>query len=351
MKTFCILSAFTILGTCANTRYTTKIQNLKDSIEIVDSTLISKYSKTITAAELSTHLYLFASDKFEGRKLGSKGQKLASNFLKDYYIQERIKSPYGDAIYYQIIPKSFFPEEYNTSENVLAYIEGSEKPDELIIISAHLDHLGIEIDGTINYGADDDGSGTVAIMEIAQAFNKAKEEGHGPKRSILFLHLTAEEIGKHGSEFYTQHPVFPLENTVTNLNIDMIGRVDDIHTDNKDYLYIIGADRLSKELHYLSEKVNNSFFNINLDYRYNAENDKNNYYSRSDHYNFAKYNIPVIFYFNGEHDDYHKVSDTPDKIDYPLLEKRARLIFATAWQIANQEHRIALDEDNQLLNN
>jgi hypothetical protein len=351
MKTFCILSAFTLLGTCAKTRYTTKIQNLKDSIVIVDSTLVSQYSKSITSTELKTYLYQFASDKFEGREVGTKGQKLASNYLKDYYVQEHIKSPFGDDIYYQVIPKSFFPKEYNASENVLAYIEGSEKPNELIIISAHLDHLGIEMDGTINYGADDDGSGTVAIMEIAQAFNKAKKDGHGPKRSILFLHLTAEEIGKHGSEFYTQHPVFPLENTVANLNMDMIGRVDDIHKDNKDYLYIIGADRLSKELHYLSEKVNNSFFNIDLDYRYNAENDKNHYYTRSDHYNFAKYNIPVIFYFNGEHKDYHKVTDTPDKIDYQLLEKRARLIFATAWQIANQEHRLALDEDNVFLNN
>jgi Zn-dependent M28 family amino/carboxypeptidase len=140
-----------------------------------------------------------------------------------------------------------------------------------------------------------------------------------------------------------------LENTLANLNIDMIGRVDEIHKNNKDYIYLIGSDRLSKELHYLSEKVNTTYYNINIDYRYNAERESNNYYTRSDHYNFALHGIPVIFYFNGEHQDYHKPSDTPDKIDYALLEKRTKLVFATAWQIANQEHRLVLDKNNELL--
>lgn len=233
---------------------------------------------------------------------------------------------------------------------MLAYIKGTEYPEDVIIISAHLDHLGINENGDINYGADDDGSGTVAVMEMAQAFNMAKKAGFGPKRSILFLHLTAEEIGKRGSEFYVKNPVFPLENTIANLNIDMIGRVDDEHKENKNYMYLIGSDRLSKELHYLSEKVNKSYFNIDLDYRYNAETDKNQYYTRSDHYNFASNGIPVIFYFNGEHKDYHRATDTPDKIDYSLLENRTKLIFATAWQIANQKNRLVVDTKNKLLN-
>ena len=232
---------------------------------------------------------------------------------------------------------------------MLAYIEGTEKPDELIILSAHLDHLGISDDGHINYGADDDGSGTVALMEIAQAFTLAKKQGYGPKRSILFLHLTAEEIGKRGSEYYVQNPVFPLENTIANLNIDMIGRVDNDHKNNINYLYLIGSDRLSKELHYISEKVNNTFFDIDLNYKYNIEGEKNRYYTRSDHYNFAKNGIPVIFYFNGEHSDYHMSSDTPDKINYELLEKRTQLIFATTWQIANQKNRLVIDENNEFL--
>ena len=350
MKTFYFLSLFTLVGTCSTPKYTVKIQNLKDSIQLSDSTLVAKYANTITSEELKTHLYKFASNEFEGREVGEPGQKLAAEFLKSYYQNENIESPYGGDNYFQTIPSSFFLKDIKKSENVLAYIEGSKKPDELIIISAHLDHLGISIDGKINNGADDDGSGTVALMEMAQAFNMAKLEGVGPKRSLLFLHLTAEEIGKQGSEFYTKYPVFPLENTITNLNIDMIGRVDDLHKNNKDYIYLIGSDRLSKELHYISEKVNKTYFNINLDYKYNAENDSNRYYSRSDHYNFALHGIPVIFYFNGEHEDYHQVSDTPDKIDYPLLEKRTKLIFATAWQIANQEHRVAKDIDHELLN-
>ncbi|GAA3652514.1 M28 family peptidase [Flavivirga jejuensis] len=347
MKTLYIL--FALVGTCATPKYTTRIQNLKDSIQLVDSTHITNYANTITIKELKTHLYKFSSDEFEGRKVGEKGQKLAAEFLKSYYISENIASPFGNDNYYQTIPKDFFSQEIKSSENVLAYIEGSEKPEEIIIISAHLDHLGISDNGQINHGADDDGSGTVAIMEMAQAFNLAKKEGHGPKRSILFLHLTAEEIGKQGSQFYTEHPVFPLKNTITNLNIDMIGRVDDIHENNEDYIYLIGSDRLSKELHYLSEKVNNSYYNINIDYRYNVEGEVHQYYSRSDHYNFALKGIPVIFYFNGEHRDYHKPSDTPDKINYGLLQRRTKLIFSTAWQIANQEHRIVVDKDNELL--
>ena len=349
MKTFFILSIFLLVGACATKKYTAKIEDLKNSIELVDSTSVIKYAQTITADELKTHLYKFSSNEFEGRRVGEPGQKLAAEFLKSYYINQNIKSPLGDTNYYQSIPSSFFNGKYNDSENVLAYIEGSHFPQEVIIISAHLDHLGITKDGLVNNGADDDGSGTVALMEMAQAFQLAKKEGLAPKRSILFLHLTGEEIGKKGSEFYTQYPVFPLENTVTNLNIDMIGRVDKYHTNNKDYLYLIGADRLSKELHYISEKVNKSYFNINLDYRFNIEGEAHDYYDRSDHYNFAYKGIPVIFYFNGEHDDYHRATDTPDKIDYPLLEKRTRLIFATAWQIANQDTRLVIDEHNELL--
>ena len=349
MKTFCLLSAFALVGTCATPKYTQRIQNIKDSIQLADSSFVVKYAHTITSEELRTHLYQFSSVEFEGRKTGEKGQKKAAEFLKNYYISKNIASPFGSKNYYQSVPPSFLSEGIKASENVLAYIEGTEKPNEVIVISAHLDHLGIT-DGLINYGADDDGSGTVAIMEIADAFQIAKKEGHGPKRSILFLHLTGEELGKKGSDYYTTYPVFPLENTVANLNIDMIGRVDDLHKNNKNYLYLIGSDRLSKELHYISEKVNNSFCHIDLDYRYNAERESNNYYSRSDHYNFASKGIPVIFYFNGEHEDYHQPTDTPDKIEYNLLEKRTKLIFATTWQIANQKHRLLPDSKNELLN-
>lgn len=349
MKTFCILSAFALVGTCATPKYTTRIENIKNSIQLIDSSLVVHYANTITANELKTHLYTIASKKFEGRGTGEKGCKLAAEFLKSYYQNENIASPYGHSNYYQHIPETFFSNGTKATQNVIAYIKGSEKPEEIVIVSSHFDHLGINANDEINYGADDNGSGTVALMEMAQAFNIAKKEGYPPKRSILFLHLTAEEIGKRGSEFYNLHPVFPLKNTLIDLNMDMIGRVDAIHKNNKNYIYLLGSDRLSKELHFLSEKVNNAYANLELDYRYNAENDKNDFYSRSDHYNFANNNIPVIFYFTGEHPDYHKPTDTPDKIDYQLLEKRSKLIFATAWQIANQKHKLVLDTENELL--
>lgn len=231
------------------------------------------------------------------------------------------------------------------SENVVAIIRGSEIPDEYLVISSHLDHIGITADGQINNGADDDGSGTVALLEIAKAFKKAADAGHGPKRSIVFLHVTGEEKGLLGSQYYTDHdPILPLEQTVADLNIDMIGRIDPKRQGERNYIYLIGSDKLSTELHQLSERVNSECCNIQLDYTYNDDNDPNRFYYRSDHYNFAKNNIPIIFYFNGTHDDYHKPTDTPDKINYDLLLNRTRLVFYTAWDIANLDHKLVVDK-------
>lgn len=302
------------------------------------------YAKTITAIELKEMLYTYASDDFEGRKTGEPGQKKAVEFIKKHYVDAGIPSPLSEGDYYQEIPAAYFNGDVKDSENVLAYIKGSEKPDEIIIISAHLDHIGVSKNGDINNGADDDGSGTVAILEIAEAFKAAQTDGNGPKRSILFLHVTGEEIGLFGSRYYAdEDPVFPLKNTVANLNIDMIGRIDSKHEDKGNYLYLIGSDKLSKELHDLSEAINKKYFNLEFDYTFNADNDPNRFYYRSDHYNFAKNNIPVIFYFNGTHADYHRPGDTPDKINYEFLETRTRLIFHTAWELVNRTERIKLD--------
>ncbi|MEQ9582252.1 MAG: M28 family metallopeptidase, partial [Arenibacter sp.] len=231
------------------------------------------------------------------------------------------------------------------SENVVAVIKGSEKPDEYVIISAHLDHVGVNNEGEIYNGADDDGSGTVGLLEIAEAFKKAADDGHGPKRSVVFLHVTGEEKGLLGSKYYADHnPIFPLSQTVADLNIDMIGRIDPNRKGERNYIYLIGSDKLSTELHNLSEEVNKKYMNIELDYTFNDENDPNRFYYRSDHYNFAKNNIPIIFYFNGTHADYHQPGDTPDKINYDLLENRTRLVFLTAWEIANRDSRLKVDK-------
>ena len=310
--------------------------------------LSQKYAETITAKDLGKHLFVYASDEFEGRNTGEPGQKKAVEYLKDFYINHGIKSPLGGDDYFQEVPSEYLSNnrrgmQLKDSENVIAYIKGSEKPDEVVIISAHLDHEGVK-DGEIYNGADDDGSGTVAILEIAEAFKKATDAGKGPKRSVVFLHVTGEEKGLLGSKYYTENPIFPLANTVADLNIDMVGRIDDRHKENPNYVYLIGADKLSTELHNISEAVNKKYTNIDLDYKYNDENDPNRFYYRSDHYNFAKHNIPIIFYFNGTHADYHKPSDTPDKINYNLLENRTRLVFHTAWELANRENRVVVDK-------
>lgn len=229
------------------------------------------------------------------------------------------------------------------TENVLGFLKGTEKPDEVLVITSHYDHIGIT-NGEINNGANDDGSGTVTVLELAEAFSMAAAKKAGPKRSILFMTVTGEEKGLLGSRYYTDmDPIFPLENTVANLNIDMVGRIDEKHADNPEYIYVIGSDKLSKELHELSEEANKTYANLELDYTYNDENDPNRFYYRSDHYNFAKNNIPIIFYFNGTHPDYHKPTDTVEKIDFEVMEKIARLVFHTGWEIANREERIKVD--------
>ncbi|MBQ4819288.1 M28 family peptidase [Aquimarina sp. MMG016] len=515
-KTLSVLAISVLIAACGTTKNTTNktSETPKKTINPVT------YASTITAEDLKTALYTYASDDFEGRETGQPGQKKAVNFLKDHYIKYGVPAAKSDGNYFQEVPldlmevpdvgltvngKSFtyiesmvslsagktaefsteeivyagfgiddekfsnytnidvkdkviliksgepknedstfkvsgtaeaskwsnmrqqfaakrdaakakgakavlfyFPEVYQmvaqrfgsasgamslsgneeesyffvvnddlaksivkdittnneaklipvkfslnfknnaqqiSSENVAAFIKGSEKPNEIIVISAHLDHEGIK-DGKVYNGADDDGSGTVAVVEIAEAFAKAVKDGNGPKRSVLFLNVTGEEKGLLGSRYYTDiDPIFPLENTVANLNIDMIGRTDPKRKEgSSNYVYLIGSDKLSTELHNISEEVNTKYANVELDYTYNDENDPNRFYYRSDHYNFAKNNIPVIFYFNGTHDDYHQPSDTPDKIQYDLLENRARLVFYTAWELANRENRIIVDK-------
>ncbi len=306
---------------------------------------VRKYTNTITANELQDMLYVFAGDDFEGRNTGDPGQKKAAAYLVNYYKQLEV-APGNKGDYYQIVPKTFFRKgsHLNDSENVLAFIEGSEKPEEVLVLSAHLDHVGMDSKGNVFNGADDDGSGTVALLEIAEAFKQAVKDEKGPKRSILFLHVTGEEKGLYGSRFYSENPVYPLANTIADLNIDMIGRNDDAHLEDNNYVYLIGSDKLSTDLHNVSSAVNAKYFDINLDYRYNVENEPNRFYYRSDHYNFAKKNVPIIFYFNGTHEDYHKIGDTPDKINYPLLEKRTKLVFATAWELANRKDRPVVDK-------
>ncbi|MFN5136179.1 MAG: M28 family metallopeptidase [Chitinophagaceae bacterium] len=255
--------------------------------------------------------------------------------------------------------KSFGTKEYDLSlkfnskketitlqaSNILGVIEGTDKKDEWVVISAHYDHVGI-INGKLHPGADDDGSGTVGLLELAEAFAKAKAAGKGPRRNILFLAVSGEEKGLWGSEYYSNHPVYPLEKTSLDINIDMIGRKDDKlnSVDSNNHVYLIGDDKLSSELTNYVDSINNLYIKIITDRKYNDPKDPNRLYFRSDHYNFARKGVPIIFFFDGIHKDYHKPTDTPDKINYDLYEKRTRLVFFLAWEAANRNGMFVRDK-------
>lgn len=231
------------------------------------------------------------------------------------------------------------------TENVLAIIPGSDTilKNEILILTAHYDHLGIE-NGEIYNGADDDGSGTVALLEIAQSFAYAYQNNEGPKRTVLIMPVTAEEKGLLGSRFYSLNPIYPMESTIANLNIDMIGRKDAFH-DNPNYVYIIGSDMLSDDLHRINEEAGEELNAVELDYKYNTKDDPNRFYYRSDHYNFVVKGVPSIFYFSGVHEDYHQPTDTVDKIDFEKMEKITKLIFLTAWKLANTDKRPVVNKE------
>ncbi|MCX2485349.1 M28 family peptidase [Pedobacter sp. MR2016-24] len=267
-------------------------------------------------------------------------------------LQQKIKStakPASQIIKIAVTGTAMKNEEKVRAENVLGFLEGSDPKlkDEVLVITGHYDHIGLTSSGTdkVNNGADDDGSGTTGVLMLADAFTKAKKAGKGPKRSILFMTVVGEEKGLLGSEWYSEHPVFPLEKTITDLNIDMIGRVDAAHESDPNYIYIIGSDMLSSELNATGIKANDDYVKMNLDMKHNNRTDPEQYYYRSDHYNFAKHNIPVIFYFNGIHADYHQPGDEISKINFDMLAKRAQLVYFTAWELANGAKKPAVDKN------
>jgi Zn-dependent M28 family amino/carboxypeptidase len=231
------------------------------------------------------------------------------------------------------------------ASNVVGIIEGTDKKDEYVFLTGHYDHLGMR-DGKIYYGADDDGSGTCAVIQMAEAFAKAAAEGHRPRRTMVFMTVSGEEKGLWGSEYYSEHPFFPLDKTTVDLNTDMVGRIDTERKtgDTMNYVYVIGHDKLSSDLPIINEGVNNKYTNLVLDYKFDDPNDQNRIYFRSDHYNFAKKGVPILFFYDGMlKADYHKPTDTVDKITWDLYEKRVRMIFHTAWEIANRDGMLKRD--------
>jgi hypothetical protein len=256
-------------------------------------------------------------------------------------IDERLKPVSFEVLRTEVALNLDLKKDLVQTENVVGFLEGSDSvlKKEVLAFTAHYDHLGIGSDGAIYHGADDDGSGTTAVLEIAKAFALNPEK---PKRSILFMTVTGEEKGLLGSRYYTNHPIVPLEETVADLNTDMIGRVDPNHEgspDSSHYVYVIGADKLSSELRATLERANRETVNFRLDYRYDDPNDPEQFYRRSDHFNFARKGIPVAFFFSGTHNDYHRPTDTVDKINFGKMANTVRLIYMTGWDVANAPHR------------
>jgi Zn-dependent M28 family amino/carboxypeptidase len=213
------------------------------------------------------------------------------------------------------------------------------------LLLGHYDHLGKRGDSVIYYGADDDGSGTTGVLNIATAFAEAKKKGNGPRRTMIFMTVSGEEKGLLGSEYYGDHPTVDLKKATVDLNIDMVGRIDPTYKgDSTNYVFVIGDDKLSSDLKPITDDVNAKYgINMQLDRRYNDITDPNRFYYRSDHYNFAKNGVPIIFYFNGTHADYHRPTDTVDKINFDLMEKRVRLVYYTAWEMANRDDMLKRD--------
>lgn len=303
-----------------------------------------KYGSTITIKDIQRHLETLCSEEFEGREAGKKGGALSAQYIKEEMEKmglEPVVDSTNTKSYFQEVPlrnASAF------NANVMGMVKGSEFPNEVLIITAHYDHLGIR-GGNMYAGADDNASGVAALLEAAEAFAISAKNGFPPKRSILFIALAAEEKGLLGSRYYVEKdPIFPLANTVVNLNMDMVGHLDDLHPEDPNFVSIVGSDWQSTDLHRLHEKANEEYTKMELDYTFNSKDHPERFFYRSDQYHFAKNGIPVIFYTSGDHVDYHKVSDTLENIEYERIEKVSQLIFHTAWAVANAETRIVVDK-------
>ena len=250
-----------------------------------------------------------------------------------------------------------------TTQNVVAIWEGSDPKlkSEMVAVGAHYDHIGLSNPSSpnpdkINNGADDDGSGTVAVLTMAEALSKSAKR---PKRSVLLVWHCGEEKGLWGSEYFNKFPTVDIKNVVAQLNIVMIGRSknpnniipcdrpgkicnEDLSAANE--VYVIGSEMMSSKIGEVTKSINNSFLKLNYNYRYDDPTDKNKFFFRSDHFNYAINGIPIVFWFDGVHEDYHQAGDEPQKIDYNKMQNVARTIFLTMWELSDLKERPKVDK-------
>ncbi len=297
------------------------------------------------------YAYTYISPEFAAEILGVDGEAGIQE-LKESTL-ENLQDFRSQKTSYHLKYTPYEGERIIETNNVVAYFEGADPilKDEVVVIMGHYDHVGIgspnEEGDYIYNGADDNGSGTAGLMAIANAFHQAAEEGYKPKRSILFLHVSAEESGLLGSRYYSDHPTIPIEQTVAALNTDMISRSDPEHIEagNTDYVYLIGGDLISTQLDSLVLDANQKSVNMTLDRGYNDLNDPTQIYRRSDHWNFGRLRVPFVFFFTGIHEDYHAPGDEIHDVDFEKYPRIVRLIYNSAVNIANFEGRPQVDNE------
>ena len=332
---------FPTFGNLANWEGSRWNQADKGSVEFGKNTSLIKIPTiTLTPRALAG---LFQGEKFSAGNLFTK--TMSGDPLESFDLKPTKRANVGIALKSDTV----------NTQNVVGILEGSDPvlKNEYVAVGAHYDHVGTNPfapgEDKIWNGADDDGSGTVAVMAIAEAMSK----GARPKRSMLFIWHAGEEKGLWGSEYFADNPTVPIGSIITELNIDMIGRYqnpgDENHPQNKQLpkqgeIFAIGSKMMSTELGEVSESVNKAFLNINFNYKYDDPNDPEQFFYRSDHFNYAKKGVPIIFYMDGSHADYHQVTDSIEKINFEQMEKVTRTILATGWELANRPKRPTVDK-------
>lgn len=289
--------------------------------------------------DLKRHLSVLAHDSLEGRETGFPGIEKAARYIESEFIQLGIKPLPVLKNYRQNYKTPYLNQ---NAYNVIGYLEGSDLKNEFIVISAHYDHLGKDGDVVYN-GADDDGSGTAAVLTLAKTFKTFQNLGYGPRRSIVFVLFSGEEKGLWGSDYFSEHQPVEFSKISCDLNIDMIGRIDTERnqSDTLSYIYVVGHNRISSELEPELERINKIQNPLTLDYKFDNPSDPQRIFYRSDHYNFARFGVPVLFFYDGMlQGDYHKPTDDIELIHWELYSKRTDLIFRTALEFANRNQKL-----------
>ncbi len=300
-----------------------------------------KSNDTVALSDLKRHLNILASDAMEGRETGTPGIEKAAVYLETEFKRLGLRPGNGENFRQEYVT----PEENLNACNIIAQIEGNTHPNEYVVVSAHYDHLGM-YNGIIYNGADDDGSGTTALLAIAESLMRLKKMGKGPERTVVFIAFSGEEKGLWGSSYFSDHPTLPLDKVSCDINIDMIGRIDPDRTtpDRNHYVFIVGQSRLSSETSKILNTLNSKTQRLTLDEKFDHKKDPNRIYYRSDHYNFAKKGVPVVFFYDGMlGGDYHEPTDDIELIDWEIYHKRSNFILDFTMSLANRENLLKRD--------